>query len=388
VICPASLVFNWKKEIEAWSTIENVKVEIFNSKTFSAKRFFHYLIFPYSFASTQGPIELIKSIGPFDLMVLDESHFLKNPKAKRTKYILARNGLVGSAKEIHALSGTPIVNRPIELYPILKALCPQAIDNMDFFSYGMKYCAGFKQNIGGGRSVWNFDGASNLNILATRLRSHFMVRRKKEKVLEDLPEKREALVYLEPTKKVSGINFTLAPFLKDRETFKNAQTVSFEELSEARRVLGIEKIIPASEYIKTQIDAGNDKIIVFAHHKEVISGLREKLKELRPVVISGETSKEDRQKAVELFQTDESRKVFIGSIGAASVGLTLTASSYVVFVEFSWVPGENEQAIDRAHRIGQKNSVLAEYLVFQGSIDERILESVSEKWTNIQTFNN
>lgn len=387
VLCPAALVYNWKIEFKKWSTISNIKIEIYNSKDFNLRKPFDVLIFPYSFASLLKPIEAVKALGPFELMILDECHYLKNTKAKRTKYVLSRAGLVSSAKRIHALSGTPIVNRPIELYSIVKTLCPEAISNYDFFQYGMKFCAGFKQNIGGGRHVWNFDGASNLNILAVRLRSHFMIRRKKSHVLKDLPDKREALVFLEPTKKVSGITFTIAPFLKDKETFKNAMTVSFEELSKARRELGIEKIKPAAEYIKTQIEAGNEKIVVFAHHKEVLKELRKELREFKPVVVWGESTKEERQFAVEHFQNKEEHKIFLGSISAASVGLTLTAASYVVFVEFSWVPGENEQAIDRCHRIGQKDSVLAEFLVFPNTLDERLLESVSEKWTNIQTFN-
>lgn len=376
IICPASLVHNWKREILKWHVAPK-RVEIFHPKRFSGTRS-GFLIFPYSQLSNLFWASRVMKLGPWPLTIFDESHFLKNPKAHRTKHALARNGIFGASERVHALSGTPIVNRPIELYPLVKTIAPEAIKNMDYVQFGCRYCAGFLQEIRG-RKHWNFTGASNLNELALRLRSSVMVRRNKEDVLKDLPDKIQAVVYLDTNKQAQGANSRVSPLLYDPKQFDVSLKHDFTELAEARRELGVLKSPQAVEYIKTQLEAGHEKIVVFAHHKEVVSVLKKELAQYNPVTLTGETQSLDRQRAVDLFQENKEVRVFIGSITASGVGITLTASSYVIFVEPSWVPGENEQAMDRCHRIGQKKSVLVDFLVFEGTLDEYMLRIVSEK---------
>jgi SWI/SNF-related matrix-associated actin-dependent regulator 1 of chromatin subfamily A len=376
VACPASLCFNWEKELLKWH-VAKPKVAVLTKalKDFNGVDF---LIVSYALLSKVEWLKRIAEFGKVDIVVLDECHYLKNPKAKRTKHVLANNGLRSFATRVHCISGTPIVNRPIEIYPVVKALRPETIDNFTYFQYAIKFCGAYKGPFG-----WNFNGATNLKELGRRLRSNFMVQRKKEEVLSDLPDKTITMAYLPTGKGENKLIQAYANFNEDELFGKRTAKVKFEELSKHRRELGIAKIPASIDYIKTQLECGHEKILVFAHHTEVLKGLKEGLKEFGVVEIRGATPGAERQRAVELFQGNKGTKVFLGSITAAGVGLTLTAGSYVIFVEPSYVPGENFQAMDRAHRIGQKNHVLVEFLVQPGSLDERVLKKVLEKQKNI-----
>lgn len=364
VVCPASLVYNWKKEIESWH-LGKPRVEVFNPKKFR-KGAADVLVFSYGHASLINNVRTVLDDFNYEHIAIDESHYLKEPKSKRTKHVLAKNGLIAKASSVHALSGTPIVNRPIELYPVIKAICPEAIDGMDYFTYGLRFCGGFKGDWG-----WDFSGASNLKELGTRLRASVMIRRDKRLAIggTKLPPN---VVFLAQSKSAGELVKRMAPF--DEKLVVSNITASFEELSELRRELGIEKIAPAAEYIQTQLESGHEKIVLFAHHKEVIRGLKEKLAQFGVAVVVGDTTKPQRQAAVDRFQRDPNCRLILGSLGALSVGHTLTAASYVIFVEFSWVPGENEQATDRVDRIGQTEFVQSDFLTFEDSLDERVLK--------------
>ena len=155
-------------------------------------------------------------------------------------------------------------------------------------------------------------------------------------------------------------------------------------LSTMRRELGVLKADPATDYIRNLLDSGTDKVVLFAHHKEVLLTLKEKLKAYSPVLLYGPTPKTERQAIVEKFQSDKDCRVFIGGIIPCGEGITLTAASRVIFAEFSWVPGQNAQCEDRCHRIGQRDSVIVDYLVYPDSLDYNVLKSQSRKSLNIR----
>lgn len=374
ILCPASLTHNWKRELERWRT-EPAAIEIFHPKKFDPRARHEIVIMSYAFAANAEAVKKILAWGKYNLCVLDECQYLKNSQARRTKFVLARNGIVSKAARVHALSGTPIVNRPLEIYPIVARLCPEAIDHMSAFEFGLKYCAGFKSEWG-----WDFTGASNLAELGQRLRTHFMVRRKKEDVLPQLPRKFPPnLVYLDVDGEAKRLVKRMAAFDAEAVAGK-VVSVDFEELSTLRREIGVAKIPAALTYIKTQLDSGHQKIIVFAHHKEVMDGLAAGLLDYGVAMISGDvTSGAKRQEAIDRFQNEKGIRIFLASVTAAGVGITLTAASYVIFSEFSWISGENDQAIDRAHRIGQVNGVVTDYLVYENSLDERMLKLLWKK---------
>lgn len=373
ILCPASVCINWKRELERWLTDDVLSIKIYGSRQHKKSPACDILIFSYSFASRPDAINQVLRSHAYDYLVLDECHYLKERKSKRTKFVLSRKGLVGKAKNVHALSGTPIVNRPIEIFPVIDAICPQAIDGMNYFTFGLKFCGGHKTHWG-----WDFSGATNLKLLGAKLRRRCMIRRNKTDILKDLPEKfAPNIVYLETDANTKRLVGRMKVF--DENVVLKGISADFEELSELRRELGEAKVARAAEYIRTQLSSGHEKIIVFAHHKTVIETLMKELEPFNPVQVVGGMSAAAKQDMIDKFQTDPTARIFVGSITAAGVGITLTASSYVVFVEFSWVPGENDQAVDRAHRIGQRDGVVSDYLVHEGSLDERVLKVLLSK---------
>lgn len=385
IVCPASLMTNWKRHIEDWS-VNKLTIQLIQSGRDELRDCDCYII---SFNLTTNKILFDKLFKKgFYYIIFDEVHYLKTSTSQRTNSCLGskkKEGLLSVSKYGISLTGTPAPNRPIELYTLITAFCPEALSKngvvMSEETYGFKYCGGRYDE----RGRPDFRGASNLKDLGRRLRSTFMIRRKKIDVLKDLPEKRSVITYLNMDKDCEELVEAMKEF-KVSSLSKGAIPVSYEGLSEMRRELGEKKAPIAAEYIRTRLES-HKKIIVFAHHKDVITILEEELSEYGVLKIIGATPKNKRQGIVDQFHEDESKRIFLAS-GAAREGLTIIASSYVIFVEFDWVPGNNEQSIDRAHRIGQKKSVLADFLVFENSLDEKILKSHMSKASNINKMMN
>lgn len=388
IVCPASLKINWTRELRRWLT-RDLTIGIADSQYLPPT---NVVVINYDIL-TKHDLGAIA----WDMVVSDEAHYAKNPKAKRTKALFAIQ-----ARRRVLLTGTPIVNRPIELWPLISYLDPDRWNSKTFFRYARRYCDA-KQVPAGRRMVWDFSGSSHLDELQDTLRTTIMVRRLKSEVLTELPPKVRQVIEI-PTNGASEVvaaersahelledveraeaEVDVAELADDRDAYEAAVMrlrslrggAMFDELSRIRHETAVAKIPYAIEHIEGAIEAGG-KVVVFAWHHDVIEALAEAFGR-KAVVIYGETSLQDRQSAVDRFQTDDSCRVFIGSIGAAGVGLTLTASSHVVFVEFDWVPGNMEQAADRCHRIGQRNSVLVQLLAFDGSIDARIAHTIVRK---------
>lgn len=368
VACPAKLRGVWQTHFDAWLTYEPFLIRIVS----------------YNFLSKAENVIKLKAEGPFDVGIFDEIHNLKNQQAKRTKHSLAKNGLVSVMKKKIALSGTPIQNTPIDLYPIAKVFAPQSIQGMDKLAFGIKFCKGWKTPWG----QWDFSGASNMQELGIRFRSTFMVRRTKEKVLPELPAKFINLVYVEAS---AGEKLEVKKLdVLDTDTVikGGGKSLVNDQVSTVRKNVGVSKIEFACEYIKEQLDSGHKKIIVYAHHKEVLDGLKKHFGGLgiHYATVVGGMPQDDVDSEVEAFQVDPQVRLFFGSLMACKEGFTLTAASYEIFVEFSWSATDNEQAMDRAHRIGQKNNVMVDFLVHKGSLDERIAKFNIEKAKAIKEF--
>ncbi|MHC4356630.1 MAG: C-terminal helicase domain-containing protein, partial [Planctomycetota bacterium] len=176
----------------------------------------------------------------------------------------------------------------------------------------------------------------------------------------------------------------LAKASDDEEAYKaavaelqEAARVMFTEMSRLRHETAVAKIPHVVEHVENAI-GGSGKVVVFAHHKDVVNGLMDEFGD-RAVKLTGETPMAQRQEAVDRFQSDPTIQVFVGNIQAAGVGITLTAASHVVFAELDWVPGNITQAEDRCHRIGQTNSVLVQHLVFDESIDANMAHALTIK---------
>lgn len=369
VVCPASLRLNWVRELRRWRRFGSDPVAVLNGKSYpkhGCTVVVSYNIF------IQGIWKETLMKHPFDAMVLDESHFCKDPKAQRTKALLGKDGMAKAVKSVLMLSGTPIPNRAPEFYGMLKKFEPVAFP-WNYWAFCDRYTTSFQ-----GRFGRQFTGSKNEDDMFLRLRgSGFMLRRRKADVLLDLPAKRHQMVVFPAdgaTKKV----------LKKEESFNAQEIVEHgvpfgSALPEIRKEMGIAKVGVCVEYIKGLLDGGTEKILVGAHHIDVLESLRKGLEPYGVALVRGDVPPVKRQAEVDRFQTDPDCRVFIGQLTAAGTGITLTAATDVVFVEASWVPGDNEQFFDRIHRIGQRNSVLAHYLVVEGSLDAKILGSAASK---------
>lgn len=376
VICPASLKLNWAREAQV--ACPTLSTHIISGKR--SERLPKANIYVINYDIVAARLGDLMSTG-IKTMVLDEFHYLKNKKAKRTKAI------VGTSKKapglsyidnIIGLSGTPILNRPVEIYPVAKMLAPADIP--PFMTFAYRYCNARHNGFG-----WDFNGASNTEELHNLLTSTIMIRRTKSEVLTDLPDKTRTVLPMEMESDIwtqySKASANFISWLKsiDPEKVSAAQRaetlVQFQAL---KRLAARGKWDSMTEWIKDALDT-NGKLILFAVHHEAIDNLMETLKGYNPVKIDGRDSQEARQNAVDRFQNDTACRVFIGNIKAAGVGLTLTAADTVVFTELGWTPGEHVQAEDRAHRIGQKNAVSVYYLIAQNTIEEEIAALLDKK---------
>jgi hypothetical protein len=247
---------------------------------------------------------------------------------------------------------------------------------------------------------WEFNGASHLDELQDKLRSTIMVRRLKKDVLTELPPKRRQVIEFPATPAMAHLvkqemevyegvdeleaEVELAAASDDPNAYEDAvkklrkgQQARFEGLSELRRATAEAKIPLCVEHLEEAVEESG-KVVVFAHHKTVVRAIAEKFGDAA-VSLVGDTPMQERQDAVDRFQKDPECKLFIGSIMAAGVGITLTAAAHVVFCELDWVPGNVSQAEDRCHRIGQKDSVLVQHLVLEGSLDATIARRIISK---------
>lgn len=396
-VCPPYLMENVKEEFDKWKPgIEHTFIHggrVMPAQYFlggvkdSSTAVFSTMIVSDAIISrkeTQKVIrefrEVTEMFGPV-ILIADESHRFKNLDAARTKALF--RSLVPQFEKAILMSGTPVPNRPFELWPALNFCAPEAIDYIGRFDYGRKYCAGFESGYG-----WDFTGASNTEELARRITEKFMLRIRKVDALPELPPKTEELVLIDEDLPAAVRDFDakiLRNFSPDDTVQEQIEQLLSIENWEAlhiatyRRELGVLKAPHAIRYILTLLSETDEALLVFAHHKEVVATLTSGLAKFKPITITGDTPVAKRQGMVREFQENGDRRLFIGNIQAAGTGFNLTKATRVVFAEYSWVPGENDQASDRAHRIGQKDHVFVQYLVYRNSLDRKVLETLWRK---------
>jgi len=386
VICPASLKINWEREINRWTTRHPVTHVVSGN---CWKNHSDVVIINYDILKRHR--EAIRD-REWDLLVVDECHYMQNRTAQRTKEIMGSRGNSGieAGKKVF-LTGTPIVNRPIELWPVLRTLDPYGWPG--YWEYAKRYCDA--QPVRRGRkSFWDVKGSSNLDELQARLRASCMIRRLKEDVLTELPPKQRQVVEMTDSASKKVLQkaqrlimeklfgevpevLTDAQYRRLIKAMADPGTPDFTELSRIRRETGDAKVPLVVEHLREAIDSSG-KVVCFCHHKGVVASLAEEFGDAC-VTVTGDTALMRRQENVDRFQADGDCRLFIGNIQAAGVGLTLTAASHVVFAELDWVPGNVTQAEDRCHRIGQDESVLVQHLVLEGSLDAVMAKTIVAK---------
>lgn len=375
IICPASLKQNWKREIENYSKKE---IYICEGKKYDDSADFVIINYDIikNFHSLKSKEESLIQKSKFDLVIIDECHYIKSPQASRTKLI---NDICKDINKIWLLTGTPLTSRPIDYFNLLSLVDSPVSKN--WMAYVKRYCAGYQFNVGMNK-VWNVNGASNLDELRERT-SPLLLRRLKENVL-DLPEKIITPIYLRlKSKEYEDVMGEYFEWVKNNPKESKSLSVQFTKLMKVRQIIADEKIKSTIEFIENTLEQ-EKKIIVFSNFTNSLNKIYEHFNKIA-VKLDGSSTAKQRQESVDEFQTNDKIKVFVGNIKAAGVGITLTSANVVIFNDLSFVPADHSQAEDRAYRIGQKNSVSVLYPIFENTIEGIIYDMLDRKKKIIST---
>ena len=375
IICPATLKINWKREIENYT---DRPVYIAESKNFSTEHDFviinYDIIKNFHDTKKKDDSQILKS--DFDLVIVDEAHYIKNAQAQRTKLI---NDIVKDIDRLWLLTGTPMTSRPIDYYNLLSLVDSPVAKN--WMAYVIRYCSGYQFKVGP-RKVWNVMGSSNLEELRDRT-SGTILRRLKEDVL-DLPDKIITPVYLRlKSKAYEELMGEYFEWYRSNPEESKSLTVQFTKLTKVRQVIANEKIQQTIELAENIIEQ-DKKVIIFCNFTDSLNQIVAHFGK-QAVKIDGSMSKVERQNSVDQFQENDKVKVFVGNIKAAGVGITLTAAEAVIMNDLSFLPSDHSQAEDRAYRIGQKNNVLVYYPLFENTIEGLIYDILIAKKQVIAT---
>ena len=375
IICPATLKINWKREIENYS---DKTVFIAESKNFSTEADFVIINYDIikNFHDTKKKDESQILASNFDLVIVDEAHYIKNATAQRTKLI---NDIVKKTDRLWLLTGTPMTSRPIDYFNLLSLIDSPVAKN--WMAYAIRYCQGYQFNVGG-RKVWNVTGASNLEELRDRTLG-LTLRRLKENVL-DLPDKIITPVYLRlKSKQYEEVMGEYYDWYDKNPEESKSLTVQFSKLTKVRQIIADEKIAQTIELAENILEQ-DKKVIIFCNFTDSLNKITEHFGK-SAVKLDGSMSKPERQHSVDQFQDNPKVKVFVGNIKAAGVGITLTAAEAVVMNDLSFLPSDHAQAEDRAYRYGQKNNVLVYYPIFENTIEGIIYDILNNKKQVIAT---
>jgi SWI/SNF-related matrix-associated actin-dependent regulator 1 of chromatin subfamily A len=389
IVVPASLRLNWRNELQRWVIDCPAIGIVWDGKTAPGERI---VICSYELlVKHQKAFER-----QFDLVIFDEFHYAKSVRARRSK---ACKAVAAGARYRLGLTGTPILNAPWELVSMLDVLGLLKPHFKDAWAFYRRYCDLHNNGFG-----MDFKGSSNLGELQHKLKP-LMLRRLKKDVLKDLPPKTRQVIELPPTREMRQVmdaetrqwalhEETIAALVARRDRavlcedqadykeacalLKAASGVAFAQMATVRKETALAKLPLVLQHVRDALESV-PKLIVMAHHKAVVSELLAGLKDFQSVALVGDTAQEQRQAVVDGFQNDPACRVFIGSIEAAGVGITLTAAALVCFAEITWTPAKLSQAEDRAHRLGQASNVLVQHLVLEGSLDSTMVKRLIAK---------
>ena len=374
IICPASLKINWQREIENYS---QRTTSIIEGKKWDDADFviINYDIIKNFHDDKKKDVSTIVN-SKFDLVIVDEAHYIQNSQAQRTKLI---NDIGKKVDRVWLLTGTPITSRPINYYNLLNLIDSPVAQN--WMAFVKRYCNGF-QFQAGRRKIWNVSGASNLEELRDRT-APLVLRRLKENVL-DLPEKIITPVYLRLKSKEYEELMGEYYDWYDKSGEEDSLTLQFTKLTKVRQVIADEKTKATIELCENIIEQGK-KVIVFTNFTKSLELILEHFGK-KAVRLDGQMSQKERQLSVDRFQTEEDVMVFVGNIKAAGVGITLTAAEAVVMNDLSFLPSDHSQAEDRSYRYGQKNNVLVYYPIFDNTVEGIIYDILKKKKNIFETI--
>lgn len=376
VVCPSSVKYHWEREaIRAGicpTVVEGQKVPVLGRRPQAPR----LTIINYDILRFWVPTILQRGVST---LILDECQYAANRRSQRTRACMR---LAESARHVIALSGTPLVNRPAELWPALRMIRPDLYPS--FWQFAQRFCAPRRTPWG-----WDYGGASNLDLLHSTLQRQCMIRRLKSDVLKDLPAKMRSIVpvQISDLKEYRMAKDDFVQWLRLRQADRVPSALRAQQITQIGYLLRLcarLKLRSVVDWCNEFLAGTDEKLIVFAVHRKMIEALCRRV-EGKHVVVDGSVTGRMRKAAVDQFQSDPRTRVFIGNIRAAGQGITLTAASTVAFAELGWRPGDHAQAEDRPHRIGQRNTVWVYYLVAHGTIEERLAKAIQEKQATIRT---
>lgn len=310
-----------------------------------------------------------------ECVIFDECQYIKNPTAKRTR---ASIKLVEYATSVLGLSGTPIVNRPIEFWPILNILLPDLFSDRSEFAW--EYCKPRYTPWG-----WQFDGATNMGKLHRILREECMIRRLKKDVLPELPSKSRRIVSFKLNRRdmeeYQHAQDHFLDWLKEKSPARAARAKRSPALTKVGYMLRLVaklKLHWTERWIEEFLELHEDKkLVALTMHTFVVEAVHKRFPNC--VVIDGSVTGRKRTDSVRLFQTNKRTRLLVGNWIAAGIGLTLTAAHNIASLDFPWTPGHLMQGEDRVYRIGQTEDVTIHYLVALGTIEEKLMKILRTK---------
>lgn len=403
VIAPASLLLNWKKEFLKWlpNDLKEEDVYVMKNGKMNPKGKVTICSFNYTIKKSHQIINYLSGRG---VVLVDEAHNIKNLEAQRTQAVIK---IAHLTRRYLAMTGTPLLNRPDELFSILHSVDPTEWN--DYRNFIITYCDAQEIKSGkNNRKILLPTGVSNDKVLFKKLRDSFMCRRLKKDVLTQLPPKRRYTLSLDAN--VNEVNQTQEYLEHYREIIcyglinnnydleKTKRFILSEKtidagkgLFEAYQLTGRSKIKSLCQWLEDKIGGELEKVIIFGHHEKFLDALQNQIDEINSkrkedskigyMRIDGKTSKEKRFDNQEKFQKDKNCNVAILSINAANSGLTLTAASVLIMGELPWTPGVSRQAEDRVHRIGQENDVDIYYTIADNTLDGALWHMLQMKST-------
>ena len=370
VVCPASVKYHWKDEFSKWSK-KYKRIFIINDGRCTIDEYSEVIIVNYELLLRDKIFNMLKNID-WNVIICDEAHYLKSLTSQRSKRVLGSFGLANYATYKWLLTGTPIENKPVDLFPILYTLGRKYLKKyISYESFVMRFCDGYYDAIS---SQPMPNGASNELELKDMLKD-FMLRRT---LAEQLPKTDIQIISLEKNIQVNELEMKI----KDDNLYYKPMS-ELGSLASLRQEIALAKLPQCINYIKDTLKIV-DKLVVFCYHRSVINNIADVLKRHFPVKYYGGLNANQRENVKNIFIGNDRCKIFIGQLKAAGQGLDglQKVCNHILFVEVDWNPFK--QCIGRLRRKGQiENKVVVQILVCKNSIEEKMLGTVNSKLTSI-----
>ncbi len=381
VVCPTSLMFNWENEIKKFTPSLTWYIHHGSTRSQQLEAFQSADVVITTYGTLRSDIQLFTE-AEFDYVILDESQAIKNPHSKVTKAASLLN-----AKNRLCMSGTPLQNNTFDMFAQMNFLNPGMLGSMEFFRQEFAV------------PIDKF-GEKEQKEHLRKLLYPFILRRTKEQVAKDLPEKTETILFCEMEKEQRKIYDAYRNDYRDKilgtveeKGANKSQLTILQGLMKLRQICDSPAIVNDEEkYPNVSVkleelgreiseNIGDHKALVFSQFLGMLALIKEKMKELGIdyAYFDGSTSALDREKAIQRFQTDDNCRVFLISLKAGGVGLNLTAADYVYIVDPWWNPAVEQQAIDRTHRIGQTKNIFAYRMICKDTVEDKILKLQERK---------